>query len=86
VACQNEQKQDAACIVLQCGHHYLSMFLTISQPPDLTTEPATWYFNMAEEPKLPRRLLSVENHVTVLRLVRGPTSACLGSALRDRIL
>jgi hypothetical protein len=24
-----------ACIVLQCRYHYLSMFLTISQPPDL---------------------------------------------------
>jgi hypothetical protein len=35
-------------IVLQCGHHYLSMFLTISQPPDLTTEPATWHFNILE--------------------------------------
>jgi hypothetical protein len=34
-----------ACIVLQCGHHYISMFLTIYQPPDLTTEPATWHFN-----------------------------------------
>jgi hypothetical protein len=22
------------CIVLQCGYHYLSMFLTIYQPPD----------------------------------------------------
>jgi hypothetical protein len=22
------------------------MFLTISQPPDLTTEPATWHFNI----------------------------------------
>ena len=32
------------CIVLQCGYHYLSMFLTIYQPPDLT-EPATWHFN-----------------------------------------
>jgi hypothetical protein len=32
------------CIVLQCGYYYLSMFLTIYQPPDLT-EPATWYFN-----------------------------------------
>jgi hypothetical protein len=32
-------------IVLQCGHHYISMFLTIYQPPDLTTEPATWHFN-----------------------------------------
>jgi hypothetical protein len=31
-------------IVLQCRNHYLSMFLTISQPPDLTTEPATWSF------------------------------------------
>jgi hypothetical protein len=30
-----------ACIVLQCGHHYISMFLTIYQPPDLTTEPAS---------------------------------------------
>jgi hypothetical protein len=28
----------------------------------------------------------VGNHVTVLQLVRGPTSACLGSALRDGIL
>jgi hypothetical protein len=34
-----------ACIVLQCGHHYILMFLTIYQPPDLTTEPATWHFN-----------------------------------------
>jgi hypothetical protein len=34
-----------ACIVLQCRYHYLSMFLTISQPPDLITEPATWHFN-----------------------------------------
>jgi hypothetical protein len=33
------------CIVLQCGYHYLSMFLTIYQPPDLTTEPAIWHFN-----------------------------------------
>jgi hypothetical protein len=33
-------------IILQCGHHYLSMFLTISQPPDLTTEPASWHFNI----------------------------------------
>jgi len=24
------------CIVLQCGYHYLSMFLTIHQPPELT--------------------------------------------------
>ena len=32
-------------IVLQCRYHYLSMFLTISQPPDLITEPATWHFN-----------------------------------------
>jgi hypothetical protein len=32
-------------IVLQCGYHYISMFLTIYQPPDLTTEPATWHFN-----------------------------------------
>ena len=31
-------------IVLQCRYHYLSMFLTISQPLDLTTEPATWSF------------------------------------------
>jgi hypothetical protein len=34
-----------ACIVLQCGYHYLSMFLTIYQPSDLITEPATWHFN-----------------------------------------
>jgi hypothetical protein len=34
-----------AYIVLQCGYYYLSMFLTISQPPDLITEPATWHFN-----------------------------------------
>jgi hypothetical protein len=34
-----------ACIVLQCRYYYLSIFLTISQPPDLTTEPATWHFN-----------------------------------------
>jgi hypothetical protein len=34
-------------IVLQCGYHYLSMFLTIYQPPGLTTEPATWHFNRA---------------------------------------
>jgi hypothetical protein len=27
------------CIVLQCGHHYLSMFLTISQPPGILTLP-----------------------------------------------
>jgi hypothetical protein len=33
-----------AFIVLQCRYHYLSMFLTISQPPDLITEPATWAF------------------------------------------
>jgi hypothetical protein len=33
------------CIVLQCGHHYISMFLTIYQPSDLTTELATWHFN-----------------------------------------
>jgi hypothetical protein len=25
-----------ACIVLQCGYHYLSMFLTISQPPGIS--------------------------------------------------
>jgi hypothetical protein len=37
-----------ACIVLQCRYHYLSMFLTIYQPPDLTTEPATWHFNIAD--------------------------------------
>jgi hypothetical protein len=40
------------CIVLPCGYHYLSMFLTISQPPDLTTEPATWYFNITQMPNL----------------------------------
>jgi hypothetical protein len=37
-----------ACIVLQCRYHYLSMFLTISQPPDLTTEPASWHFNSGD--------------------------------------
>jgi hypothetical protein len=35
-------------IVLQCRHYYLSMFLTISQPPDLIIEPATWHFNIKE--------------------------------------
>jgi hypothetical protein len=34
-----------ACIVLQCRHYYILMFLTIYQPPDLITEPATWHFN-----------------------------------------
>jgi hypothetical protein len=43
-----------ACIVLQCGYHYLSMFLTIYQPPDLITEPATWHFNT--EGNIPRAL------------------------------
>ena len=39
-------------IVLQCRHHYLSMFLTICQPPDLTTEPATWHFNTRNNTKI----------------------------------
>jgi hypothetical protein len=34
-------------IVLQCRYHYISMFLTIYQPPNITTEPATWHFNTA---------------------------------------
>jgi hypothetical protein len=34
-----------AYIVLQCGHHYILMFLTIYQPLNLITEPATWHFN-----------------------------------------
>jgi hypothetical protein len=32
-------------IVYSTKHLYISMFLTIYQPPDLTTEPATWHFN-----------------------------------------
>jgi hypothetical protein len=35
-------------IVYSTKHSYISMFLTIYQPSDLTTKPATWYFNIVQ--------------------------------------
>jgi hypothetical protein len=35
-------------IVYSTKHSYISMFLTIYQPFDLTTKPATWYFNIVQ--------------------------------------
>jgi delta24-sterol reductase len=42
---QNVRMSKSRMLVIQCGYHYLSMLLTIYQPPNLTTEPATWHFN-----------------------------------------
>jgi hypothetical protein len=56
-------------IVLQCRYHYLSMFLTISQPPDLTTEPATWHFNNIFLFSLYARHLAIKPHKITYPLV-----------------